>query len=223
MPARHPLPATSLIHFHCFQHHLFIFTTFNIIQQRAVLLHGDLYDLKVRKAAFASFAADYASISPKAVARVCVRFVLNKQLRAEDGEEQKVVKLMDEIQMVTRQVPRSTGSRLAMRKEICALMNMEGMSSFFLTINPADIYNPLVKFLVGADIEIDRLLPGDAPSYWQQSLLVAHNPVVASRFFHTYIRVFISQLLRHTGPNNRSSGILGTVKAYYGCVDRVHQ
>ena len=48
-----------------------------------------------------------------------------------------------------------------------------GMPIFFLTINPADVYNPLMKFLAGSEINIDHLLPEQVPNYWEQALLVA--------------------------------------------------
>ena len=48
--------------------------------------------------------------------------------------------------------PGSTASRVTMRNEIRALIMEKGLPSFCITINPADIYNPLVKFLAGADI-----------------------------------------------------------------------
>ena len=48
------------------EHHSFMFTAFNILQRRAILLHSSL---KVHKSHFASVAADYASVSDTAVAR----------------------------------------------------------------------------------------------------------------------------------------------------------
>jgi hypothetical protein len=64
------------------------------------------------------------------------------------------------------------------------------------------------------------LLPGDIPSYWDQSVLVAKNPVVAAQFFNLHIKAFISALLGYD-PEHKDleGGILGLVKAYYGCVE----
>ena len=41
-----------------------------------------------------------------------------------------------------------------MRNEIRSLMYSKGMPFFFITINPADVYNPLVRFLAGEDIDV---------------------------------------------------------------------
>jgi hypothetical protein len=60
----------------------------------------------------------------------------------------------------------------------------KGLPSFCITINPADVYNPIVKFLAGSEIDLDPSLPQDISNYWDQSILVAKNPVVAARFFN---------------------------------------
>jgi hypothetical protein len=60
------------------------------------------------------------------------------------------------------------------------------LSIFYITINLADVYNPLVKFLAGHDINIDKLLPEQSPNYLQQSILIAQNPFIAARFFNIY-------------------------------------
>jgi hypothetical protein len=44
----------------------------------------------------------------------------------------------------------------------------KGLPSFYITINPADVFNPIVKFLAGAEIDSDALLPEDIPNYWDQ-------------------------------------------------------
>lgn len=96
----------------------------------------------------------------------------------------------------------------------------KGLPSFYITINPADVYNPLVKFLAGSNIDIDNLLTDDVPNYWEQSVLIAKNPAVAAKFFDTYMKAFISTLLAYDPDHkNLEGGILGVVNAYYGCVE----
>ncbi|KAJ7673385.1 hypothetical protein B0H17DRAFT_837288, partial [Mycena rosella] len=81
------------------------------------------------------------------------------------------------------------------------------------------LHNPIVKFLAGAEIDIDNLLPEDVPNCWDQSVLIAKNPVVAAQFFNLYMKAFISALLGYD-PEHKDleGGVLGVVKAYYGCV-----
>src|ERR1700721_2865573 len=107
-----------------------------------------------------------------------------------------------------------------MRNEIRGLMMKQGLPSFYVTINPADVYNPLVKLLAGADIDVDALLPEQVPNYWKQSILVAKNPAVAAKFFHVYVQAFIKAILGYDPKqDNSEGGILGVVNAYYGCVE----
>ncbi|KAI9070255.1 hypothetical protein FKP32DRAFT_1542104, partial [Trametes sanguinea] len=111
------------------------------LQRRTVLLNTSL---KVRKAHFRTFAERFAAVSEEAVARVCARVAETGFPVGHDDEERKVVQLMKEVQLVSRNVPGSSASRVAMRNEIRALMASHGMPSFYLTINPADLYNPVV-------------------------------------------------------------------------------
>ncbi|KAI9059155.1 hypothetical protein FKP32DRAFT_1580447, partial [Trametes sanguinea] len=118
-----------------------MFTAFNILQRRSVLLNTSM---KVKRQYFNSFAERFALVSEDAVARVCARVAETGIIKGETAEEKRVVELMKEVQLVNRGVPGSSASRVAMRNEIRALMATHGMPSFYLTINPADIYNPVV-------------------------------------------------------------------------------
>ena len=199
------------------EHYSFLFTVFNILQRRTVLLHTSL---KTRKASFPIIAKDFASVSPETIHIVTERISRGDSVTANNSEERKVLNLMKQVTAVTSNVPGTSASRVAMRNEIRGLMIEKGMPSFFITINPADIYNPLVKFLGGADIDIDNLLPEQVPKYMEQSILVAKNPFVAAKFFNIYMKSFISALLGFDPMyKNLDGGILGVVKAYYGCVE----
>ncbi|KAJ3890277.1 hypothetical protein GG344DRAFT_12324, partial [Lentinula edodes] len=136
-------------------------------------------------------------------------------------EERTVLELMREVNLVTSHVPWSPSSLVSMRNQIRGLMMDEGLPSFYLTINPADVYNPLVKFLAGSEIDIDNMLPDQIPRYWDQAVLIAKNPCVASNFFNIYMNAFISTVLGYSpGPLDLSKpGILGHVKGYYGCIE----
>ncbi|KAJ3924186.1 MAG: hypothetical protein NXY57DRAFT_877903, partial [Lentinula lateritia] len=92
--------------------------------------------------------------------------------------------------------------------------------SFYITINPADVYNPLVKFLAGSEIDIDCMFPHEVPSYWDQATLIARNPVVAAKFFNVYLNTFIHDLLNYDPAcKDLSGGVLGLIKGYYGCIE----
>ncbi|KIM73534.1 hypothetical protein PILCRDRAFT_81038, partial [Piloderma croceum F 1598] len=128
--------------------------------------------------------------------------------------------LMKQVKLVTAHVPGSSTSRTIMHNKIRGLMMDRGLPSFYITINPADVFNPVVKFLAGSDIDVDNLMPDEVPDYWEQLYLVAENPAVAAHFFNVYMKAFISAILGFDKTqNNLEGGVLGVVKAYYGCVE----
>jgi hypothetical protein len=88
-----------------------------------------------------------------------------------------------------------------MRNEIRALILDKGLPTFYITINPADVYNPLVKFLAGSDIDIDHLLPEQVPDYMEQSILIAKNPFIAARFFNIFLKAFLKEVLGYDISN----------------------
>lgn len=199
------------------EHYSFLFTVFNILQRREILLHSSL---KVKKSNFDDIAKNFASVSPESVHIVSERIGRGDFTTTNSDEEQKVLNLMKEVNIVTSHVPGSSASRITMRNEIRGLMMDKGLPSFYITINPADVFNPLVKFLAGSEIDIDNLLPEQVPDYWEQAILVAKNPSVAAKFFNIYMKAFISAILGYDPKQkNLEGGILGVVKGYYGCVE----
>ncbi|KAL6304621.1 hypothetical protein BKA93DRAFT_718431, partial [Sparassis latifolia] len=165
-----------------------LFSVFNIIQHRQILLHSSI---KVKRSQFDSVANDFASISSDVVHRVCQRISEGDYTTAYNEDECKVLKLMKEVKVITSHVPGSAAARINMRNEMRALMMELGLPSFYITINPADVFNPVVKFLAGADIDVDQLLPEQVPDFWEQSILIARNPAIAAKFFNIYMKCFI--------------------------------
>ncbi|RXW17049.1 hypothetical protein EST38_g8796 [Candolleomyces aberdarensis] len=100
-----------------------------------------------------------------------------------------------------------------------------GLPCFYVTVNFADVYNPIVKFLAGHDFDLSRIPDSAIPVYFEQARLVAKNPFIAAKFFNIYMKAFIEHLLAFKGPheNAKSStapqGILGKTRAFYGCVE----
>ena len=126
---------------------------------------------------------------------VTERISRGESITANTSEERKVLNLMKQVNVVTSNVPGTSASRVTMRNEIRGLMIEKGMPSFFITINPADVYNPIVKFLGGAEIDLNNILPEQVPNYHEQAILVAKNPFIAAKFFNLFIKAFISAVL----------------------------
>jgi hypothetical protein len=114
---------------------------------------------------------------------------------ANNDEERRVLKLMKEVNVINSHVAGSSQSKLVMRNQIRGLMIDKGLPSFYITINPADVFNPLVKFLADDEINLDSMTADTVPKYFEQASLVAKNPAVAAQFFNIYMKAFISTVL----------------------------
>ncbi|KAF8957420.1 hypothetical protein BDZ97DRAFT_1670056, partial [Flammula alnicola] len=118
-----------------------MFTAFNILQRREILLHSGL---KVKAKNFDKVAQSFAQVTPQAISIVSDRVARGDYRTANSEEERQVLKLMNEVNVVTSYVPGSAAYKVKMRSEIHSLIIEHGLPSFYLTINPADVYHPLV-------------------------------------------------------------------------------
>ncbi|KAF4617233.1 hypothetical protein D9613_005788 [Agrocybe pediades] len=199
------------------EHYSFMFTVFSVLQKREIMLHTHL---RVKSNKFPAIAQTFDNITPEAILSVAERMEAGDFSMPKDPIERKVMALMKEVNLVNQHVSGSSAQKAKMRNEIRSLLVSHGLPSFYITINPADIYNPLVKFLAGSEINLDDLTTESIPQYVPQSILIARNPKIAAQFFNIYMKAFISAVL---GVDNdklaNSGGILGRVKSYYGCVE----
>lgn len=199
------------------EHYSFMFVAFNVIQRRKLLLHTSL---RVNRRNFHGWAQRFTDISADTMQGLAERTSSGSLPTATTEDEQRALELLKEVKLISANIPGSAASRLTMRNEIRANILSLGVPSFYVTVNPADVYNPMVRFLAGNDIDIDNLLSHEIPTYWEQAKIVAQNPCIAAEFFHVFVSAFISAILGYD-PKQRSvtPGILGVTKAYYGCVE----
>ena len=199
------------------EHYSFMFVAFNVIQRRKLLLHTSL---RVNRRNFHGWAQRFADVSADTMQGLAERASSGSLPAATTEDEKRALELLREVKLISANIPGSAASRLTMRNEIRANILSLGVPSFYVTVNPADVYNPMVRFLAGNDIDIDNLLSHEIPTYWEQAKTVARNPCIAAEFFHVFVTAFISAILGYD-PKQRSvtPGILGVTKAYYGCVE----
>ncbi|KAF9642417.1 hypothetical protein BDM02DRAFT_3105728, partial [Thelephora ganbajun] len=161
---------------------------------RKLLLHTSL---RVKQNNFDSWAQRFVDISTEAVQTLSDRAATGAQPTAMTDEEWKALELMKEVKLISANVPGSAASRLTMWNEIRVNILSLGVPSFYITVNPADVYNPVVKFLSGHNIDIDNLMSHEVPTYWEQAKVVARNPCIAAEFFDTYLNAFFSAILHY--------------------------
>jgi hypothetical protein len=128
-------------------------------------------------------------------------------------EEKKCFQLLNDLDHVGGFVKGSITSKKHMRNEIWSMISQLGAPSWFITLSPADSRHPICLYYADKDIEFKP----DLRSANERNLLVAQNPVAASRFFDFMVRMFIKHVL---GIGTDHSGLYGDTAGYYGAVEQ---
>lgn len=134
----------------------------------------------------------------------------------QNDDERKAFRLLAELRLAARHVPGSDGYKVMLRNQIRAIIQRRGTPSLFITINPADVDHPLVRFLAGEDIDLDDVSRGEDLNEWQRKLFAAKHPAACAQFFDLMIRKFISVILRYGCPDR---GAFGKCTSYFGTVE----
>jgi hypothetical protein len=176
--------------------------------------------MRVSRAAFESKASVYVNMQPETIQRVADQLE-NGINHFTDPDERHVFDLMRDVHLVNSSVMGSGVARMKMRHEIRAMVALHGAPSFFITINPPHVYNPVLKLLAGQEIDLDKLLPDQIPQYHEQSILIAKDPTLAAHFFHIYMQSFFNAILQYDlqSPGSIAPNVLGMTKGYYGTVE----
>ncbi|KAL0562930.1 hypothetical protein V5O48_019148 [Marasmius crinis-equi] len=135
-----------------------MFTAFNMMQRHDMLRKTSMM---ITRGSFAKHAESFVDVDPVTVHIVAERIARSDSVTALNEQEAKVLKLMQEVKVVTSAVQGSAASRAQMHNKIRGMMIDKGLPTFYVPINPADVYHPLVKVLSGQEMEVDSLLPLD--------------------------------------------------------------
>ena len=188
-----------------------------MLQRRTILLHTHL---RTKRSGFERTAEMYDRITSESIIHVTEHIAKGEVDCSNNEDDNHVHRLMQDVHLINANVAGSSSSRLQMRNEIRALMTVIGVPAFFVTINPADVYCPILKYLAFNNFDIDMMNEEDVPNYWEQAMLISKNPNVAAKFFNVFMKTFIKKLLKFNScADERVDGILGRVKGYYGCVE----
>jgi hypothetical protein len=133
------------------EHYSFMFVAFNIIQRRKLLLHTSL---RVNQKNFHSWAQKFVNVSINTMQVLAKRASGGSQPTATTDDEQQALDLLKEVKLISANIPGSAASRLTMRNEIRANILSLGVPSFYITVNPADVYNPMVRCRVRGECSV---------------------------------------------------------------------
>lgn len=191
----------------------FAFVYYNILQKKNVC---DSVHFKIKAAQQRTVVNQLLNVDRKLLARMIEVTRANPNYQPQTQEENTLVALVNKVGTVLHDLPGTSGYKIRMRNEIRGLVSYRGTPAFFITLNPSDIHNPVVRLLAGDNINLEDLESGQELTDWGRKLLVARRPAACAKFFHRMISSFIDVILRH-GQHGR--GLFGKCSAYYGTVE----
>lgn len=130
-----------------------------------------------------------------------------------------VMELIRYVDLIGEHIEGSNANVAMMREEIRAITRANGTPSLFLTLNPADTYNPLVTALAGNDIDLSATFdqPDSTYSSFDRAKILVDNPAAGAEFFNLMVHQFTNVFLGADRPGMR--GVFGRLKFYYGVIE----
>ncbi|KAF9037304.1 hypothetical protein BDZ89DRAFT_907139, partial [Hymenopellis radicata] len=111
------------------------------LQRRTALLHTHL---KTKRSHFKQVAQRFVNVSADTLRSVAEKQNNGDFSEPQSKEEQEAHDLLREVRAVTQHVPGSASSKTVMRNEIRGLIMDKGVPNFYITVNPADVYSPVL-------------------------------------------------------------------------------
>ena len=194
-------------------HHSFPFVCFGISQKREAMRSAFL---QMRRQ---DFEADTFAIAKLTVADL-------KQ--AEEEEAHKIPISNPAVRLLRKHVVATNGrvlgsdhARAAYQGMIWGTCLFLGGASLWVTINPADIHDPIAQIFAGHEIDMVKFCTTMGPDANQRACTIAENPYAAEKYFRFIINTVLKTLFgikSKGGCVSASTGILGRLAAYYGVV-----
>lgn len=94
--------------------------------------------------------------------------------------------------------------------------------TIWITINPADIHDPITQVFSRETIDMDKFNSLLGPDSHRRTENIACNPYAAARYFNFIIRTVLEMLMgitNHSSHITSEKGILGQVAAYFEVVE----
>jgi hypothetical protein len=131
--------------------------------------------------------------------------------------------LRSQLSAVKTKVQGSDESRISIRGKIWGTSVLHNPPTLWVTINPADMQDPIAQVLAGADIDLDSFCKTAGPDSVDRAFNMACDPFASAKFFHLMIGTILEVLMGVTTSRNsnisRKEGIFGMVQSYIGTVE----
>ena len=193
--------------------HFFIFQAFGVLQKREICAAAAL---QMSKSSFLRHERTIRGLTSSDFEKAGAEEMAHKPL-----SNSTIRSFRNSLSAVRSKVMGTDESRIKIRSFIWGVCMMKNPPSIWLTINPADMQDPIAQVLCGQEIDLDNFTTmDDRPS----DVAIASDPYAAASFFHLMVNAILQQLLgikgyKHRQPVQREKGILGHVEAHVGTVE----
>ena len=185
----------------------FAYVCWNILQKREV---NKTASFRTKVDYQKTIVTELNEIGP-VIPELIAKWEKNPKAKASNKQEKRAIRLLDRLKLVAKDLKGSSGYKLCRRNEIRALMKKYSTPALFVTINPADLYHPLLGVIAGKTADEWRSMDLHA-----RAVFVARHPGPAAQFFDVMMKSFIDIILRH---GKEGGGLFGKSQTYYGMVE----
>lgn len=187
-------------------HYSFMFVCYNILNTLSVFKAARF------KVMSAVDAQSMSKIKKKDIQEMVDAMDLSE---VEQKVSSQVESLLKHVSAVGRNVPGSDYWKKKKRIELRSMTLRHGFPTLFLKLNPNDLTSPLLLMYAGETIRLDDPFGiSDFPKN-ERAKIVARDPVAGAKFFHKLSKIFLRTGIKKNGDHG--IGILGRIKAFYGC------
>ena len=195
-------------------HHSFPFVLFALVQKREAMYSARLQMCRQE------FERDNLAMASITVADL-------RQAEAEERRKEPITNthvraLRRHVTAANGRVVGSDAARARYRGMIWGTCLLLGGPSLWLTINPADVDDPIAQIFVGEDINMDNFNTLFGPDSNHHAENIMSNPYAAAEYFHFIINTTLETLfgISKWGPRTKSeNGVLGHLTGYFGVVE----
>ena len=134
----------------------------------------------------------------------------------------RVCTLRHHVVAANGRVKGSDNARAQYRGMIWGTCLFLGGPTVWITINPADVHDPIAQVFAGQAIDLDKFNNLLGPDASTRAEVIASNPYAAAEYFHFIINAILEELFgitKHKGHMTSERGILGELAAYFGVVE----
>jgi hypothetical protein len=130
--------------------------------------------------------------------------------------------LRKSLRSVRAKITGTDEARVSMRSKVWSSTIVWGPPSLWVTLNPADIQDPIAQVIAGADIDLDSFCNTSGPDYAQQTKNISSDPFASAKFFHFMINILLETMFGIKKTKNgvqRQAGVFGIIQGYIGTVE----